>query len=259
VTPPPQAPAGAARLAGGPVAARIAVWSVVLGSAALAWLAIWAWSPGPAHHHGGGAIGPALAAWALMPVAMMLPTALPLLDRFARLVRRRPDRIALTGLVAAGFLAVWLAAGAALLGLSAGAARLAAPLDGVADGAGVVAGAALAGAGLYQLSRLKERCLSACRSPAAIIYRRWGSGRAPLRSLVVGAEHGLHCLGCCWALALLVGLTGLAGPAWMLAVAVAMGVEKGAPWGRRLTRPLGLVLALAGTLLLVVALQGPAA
>ena len=181
-------------------------------------------------------------AWLLMIAAMMLPTTFPLLTTFRRVVSSRSDRERLTMLVVLGFVVVWLG-----FGLVAHAAdalvRFAVGQSGwlVANGWALSA-TVLAGAGLFQFSALKYRCLDACATPFSFVASRW-HGRAPsAEALRLGVDHGLFCVGCCWALMLVMFVVGTGSLGWMLALAAAMAAEKNLPFGRRLRTPLGLAL-----------------
>ena len=104
-------------------------------------------------------------------------------------------------------------------------------------GAGV-----LAAAGLFQFSALKYRCLEQCHAPFGFVSSRW-HGRAPsMEAFRLGVDHGVFCVGCCWALMLLMFVVGVGSVGWMLAIAVVMAAEKNLPWGRRLRTPLGIGL-----------------
>ncbi|HEU4323918.1 MAG TPA: DUF2182 domain-containing protein [Roseiflexaceae bacterium] len=216
------------------------------GLCGAAWVAL-LWGGGPVHMHvaGAGGLLAFAAGWAVMTAAMMLPTAAPLTLLFARLVRRRPDRRWLVALLLLGYLAAWL-----LFGLVARAGYAA--LDALAAAwisppAWAVSAALLGLAGLYQFSPLKYRCLDECRSPMHVITAHWTGRDYRRQALLLGAHHGLFCVGCCWALMLLMFAVGAGSQGWMLALATAMGLEKNAPWGRRLGPPLGALL-LAGAL-----------
>jgi predicted metal-binding membrane protein len=107
----------------------------------------------------------------------------------------------------------------------------------------------LAGAGLFQFSRLKYHCLDRCRTPFGFVAQHW-RGTAPLRrALRLGLDHGLYCVGCCWAIMLLMFIVGTGNVGWMLALGAVMAVEKNAPWGARLSRPLGAALIAGAGLL----------
>lgn len=208
----------------------------VAAASGLAAAALWAagltaWGPllhgGAGHAHGAGpglAAAGALAGWALMATAMMLPAAAPLIGAVER---RR-------ALVAAGYLAVWIAGGLAALG--AGAVAGAAVLP-----------AALAAAGAYQLTPHKRRALARCRGQRrlAALGTRDPSGDA----VRAGVAHGAATLRCCGPMMALMAL-GLAGPAWMLLLGGVMAAEAATPAGGRLRVPLGLVLLAASLLVL---------
>jgi predicted metal-binding membrane protein len=239
---------------------------------AAAWLSLLLWQQSPYGRyldHGdwtasgiGGSICTALPAaglvlpvtlyvggWVLMIAAMMLPTVLPLVDRFDRLVAGRPDRGRLLALMIAGYLAAWLGFGIAAHLLDAGLREAALRSDWLLFNGWVVGSLILAAAGLFQFSRLKYHCLARCRTPLSFIARHW-RGRTPLRNaLLLGLDHGAFCVGCCWAIMLLMFVVGTANLGWMLLLGAVMALEKNAPWGGRLSRPLGgILLAAAGLL-----------
>jgi predicted metal-binding membrane protein len=243
--------------------------------AVLAWGSLWWWSGSPYGRylaHGGWLDLPALAAlcravpqgtivvpavlhalaWVLMIAAMMLPTTYPILALFRQIVRGRPDSGRLVALVIAGFFVAWFAFGLLAHGTDAlvlwGVTRIPAlEFYGWWLGAAV-----LAGAGLFQFSALKYRCLEQCHTPFAFVVSRW-HGRSPAREAWrLGLDHGIFCVGCCWALMLLMFVVGAGNIGWMLAIAAVMAAEKNLPWGRRLRTPLGLGL-IAGAGAIVVA------
>ncbi|WP_374306832.1 DUF2182 domain-containing protein [Dongia sp.] len=178
--------------------------------------------------------------WALMSLGMMLPTSLPTLRRFGDLVRQGG-----TGRPSARFLAFLLAYAAIWLGFSIAAALLQVLLARALPPAGqpIVAVLILAGAGLYQFSRLKHACLTRCRHPMTFFMVNWRDG---LRgAAVMGLKHGRDCLGCCWAPMLLSLIGGAMNLAWMGLGMILMTLEKLAGTGRFVTVPLGLVLIAA--------------
>lgn len=193
----------------------------------------------PALLYGGG--------WLLMIAAMMLPTVLPLLNLFERLVQARPERGRLIALLIAGYLLAWGGFGAAAHLADAGLHAAAGLGDWAARYGWLVGAAVLLLAGLFQFSRLKYRCLDKCRTPYSFLAQHW-HGPTPRRSsLALGLHHGLYCVGCCWAIMLLMFVVGAGNVGWMLLLGAVMAVEKNAPWGRRLSRPLGgVLLACAG-------------
>jgi predicted metal-binding membrane protein len=193
-------------------------------------------------------------AWLLMITAMMLPTTLPLLAIFSRMTASRPDADALLARVGLGYAVAWLGFGLLAHGLDS-LLHLAAANSGWLVGRGELVGAlVLVGAGAFQFSALKYRCLERCQAPFAFVTSRW-HGHHPYReALRVGLDHGLFCIGCCWALMLVMFVVGMGNLGWMLVVAAAMAAEKNLPWGRRLRAPLGVGLIAWGGALIVGAL-----
>lgn len=187
--------------------------------------------------------------WLLMSAAMMLPTALPLMHRFRAMTRPRGDGLRLMTLLVVGYLAVWLGFGvlAHLLDLAVhrGATRVDwLVFNGWAIGAGVIAIA-----GLFQFSRLKDFCLERCRAPMGFVLRHWRGPHPHRAALAIGLNHGLYCVGCCWALMLLMFVTGTASVGWMLLLCIVMAAEKTLPGGARLARPIGgILIALAAAI-----------
>jgi predicted metal-binding membrane protein len=251
--------------------------ALMAGLIGAAWAALWAWSASPYGRYldhgrwidagalaslgslcravpGGEILVPAIiyaAAWILMTAAMMLPTTLPILELFRRITAERPDSIRLLALVVTGYLAAWFAFGV-LAHLADAALHAAGERTRwlLADG-WIVGAAVLAGAGWFQFSALKYRCLEKCRTPLGFIVARW-RGLAPGReSLRLGFDHGLFCVGCCWALMLLMFVVGTGSLGWMLALAGAMAVEKNLPGGRRLSAPLGVGLLVASVVVIL--------
>jgi predicted metal-binding membrane protein len=188
-----------------------------------------------------------LAGWTLMCVAMMLPTSLPVLAAFHALAGGRPDGRALVALVVTGYLTTWVG-----FGLLVYAQHLVLQQLLVASGwtwAGALAAPALLVlAGAFQFSSLKYRCLDKCRSPLAFVLGYWQGRREEWQAFRLGLHHGAFCVGCCWALMLLMFLVGVHYLAWMLILGIVMAVEKNVAWGRRLSAPLGVVLIAAGVI-----------
>jgi predicted metal-binding membrane protein len=232
---------------------------------ATAWAALWLWAQSPYgryldHGHwtdvgvaagicralpNGDVLLPvALYAggWVLMTAAMMLPTIMPLLHRFERLTEARSDRRFLAALLIAGYLLVWAAFGFSAHLLDT-ALHLIVRQSAWLEVNGWVLGAlVLATAGAFQFTRLKYRCLDRCRTPFTFIAQYW-RGRQPMwNAFALGIHHGAFCVGCCWAIMLLMFVVGTGNVGYMLALGAIMALEKNARWGRRLSRPLGIAL-----------------
>jgi predicted metal-binding membrane protein len=227
------------------------------GLVALAWLTLWVWGNSPyarllshdAAAAAGGGPGLALAfvgGWTLMIVAMMLPSSLPLVLMFSALTRRRADRTTLVGLLLLGYLCTWAVFGAVVHASDLGLHAAVSQLDWLGNHAWLISAVTLVGAGLYQFSELKYRCLEKCRSPLSFITEHWRGRSEHGHAFVLGVHHGLFCVGCCWLLMLLMFAVGVGSLGWMLALGAVMALEKNMMWGRRLSAPLGVTLVAAG-------------
>lgn len=194
-------------------------------------------------------VGLMLAMWAAMMVAMMLPSAAPMVLLFATIERRRrqvaPHRA--TVLFGLGYLSAWLgfSLGATVLQGSLEWFALLSPM--MATTSTVLAGTILVAAGVYQLTPLKQACLRHCRSPIDVIMQHWGQG--PFR---MGLRHGLFCLGCCWVLMALLLVGGVMNPLWIALITLFVLVEKLAPHGNWIGRAAGLGLVAWGGWTLIV-------
>jgi predicted metal-binding membrane protein len=104
---------------------------------------------------------------------------------------------------------------------------------------------------MFELTSLKHRCLTACRSPRSFVYRYWRGGRPAADAFRVGLSYGVSCVGCCWALMLVVFALGTVSLAWMLAFAAVMVIEKSTQFGRALVAPVGGVLIAAGLAMII--------
>jgi predicted metal-binding membrane protein len=192
-----------------------------------------------------------LVMWAAMMMAMMLPSAAPMILLYASIVRRRAHRGALgvTAVFALGYVAVWAAFGiaATMMQWSLDVAALLSPTMRTTSVA--IAGAVLIGAGLYQWTPLKQACLRHCRSPLDFVLTRWREGTRG--AFGMGLRHGTYCLGCCWLLMALLFVGGVMNLAWIVGIAAFVLVEKTAPAGHWLGRIAGggLVAWGAATLL----------
>jgi predicted metal-binding membrane protein len=193
-----------------------------------------------------------LAMWSAMMTAMMLPAAAPLILLYGEAARRHAESANPARRVyalALGYLTAWLLFSIVMTALQRVLAS-AFVLTPMMEPAGPVAGAVLTAiAGLYQLTPLKRACLRTCRSPLGFMLQNWRGGIAGAFRL--GAGHGVHCLGCCWALMLLLFAGGVMNLAVIVALTVWVLVEKAAPFGERTPVITGVaLLALSGWMLL---------
>jgi len=179
------------------------------------------------------------------------------LHRFERLTSARPDRHRLVLLLIAGYLLVWGAFGIAAHLLDAALHLIVRQSAGLASNGWILGAVVLVTAGGFQFSRLKYRCLDQCRSPLGFIMRHWRGRRPHWDALLLGAHHGAFCVGCCWAIMLMMFVVGTGNVGWMLALGAIMAVEKNMPWGRRLSHPLGVMLVAWGALVIAVNFAWP--
>jgi predicted metal-binding membrane protein len=185
--------------------------------------------------------------WAVMMVAMMLPSALPTILIFNRAVRNDPEVRSPSRrmfIFAAGYLLAWsgFGVGATFLQWRLAKAALLSPM--MVSASPWLAGALLIVAGIYQWTPLKNACLRHCRSPLAFFVEHWQPGMPG--ALRLGLRHGLYCVGCCWALMLLLFVGGVMSLLWIGAITAFVLAEKLVPYGVPGGRLSGLAMVLAG-------------
>jgi len=190
----------------------------------------------------------AFVMWLIMMVAMMLPSAAPMIllyGKLARGARQQGGVFASTTLFAALYLAVWggFSAVAALIQWALVRSGAVSAM-GLAFGDRRVAGALLIAAGLYQLTPLKYNCLEKCRSPLSFLMRLWRPGLVGAARL--GLTHGVYCLGCCAMLMALLFVFGVMNLAWVACLAIVVLIEKVVPGGQRIGWLAGIAALAAG-------------
>jgi|SRR5215216_4432638 predicted metal-binding membrane protein len=173
-----------------------------------------------------------LLAWTTMMAAMMLPSAAPLF-----LLYENQGGPFGSGLLAAGYLLLWAAVGIAAFEIDMH----------VPDPGTAVVALVLIGAGVYQFTPLKNACLGRCRAPTDFLVTHWHPGRAG--AVRIGVEHGLYCVGCCWALMAVLVVVGAMALAWVAVIALAVAAEKLLPQGAALARVVGVALVTSGILI----------
>jgi predicted metal-binding membrane protein len=186
------------------------------------------------------------AMWAAMVLAMMLPSAAPMILTYAEIAdtaARKGERVVSPLMLAAGYTIVWLgfAAIAALAQLAL--ARAALQNSGLAAASGLFAGAIFIGAGAYQFSALKHACLTQCQLPFPFFFTNWAT--TPRGVFRLGVKQGFYCVGCCWAMMLVMFAVGAMNVVWMAGLGIVMTIEKigTGPW---FTRAVGVALIVAG-------------
>jgi predicted metal-binding membrane protein len=256
-----------------PLGRRATVLAALLGVAAICWLYLWLQAgtmsramPGMASDMKGMAMPATLTPWSvadaaltvalwwIMMLAMMLPSAAPMVMMFAAVNRSRRARgrsAVPTAVFATGYALAWGGFGVAA-SFAQWALERAALIAPQTLRAVPVLGAAIAiAAGLYQLTPLKTACLVKCRSPFDFVLNRWRDGA--LGALRMGLGHGLYCLGCCWTLMALLFAGGAMSLLWMAALTGFVLAEKLAPAGLWLARAGGVLLLGFGAYLLLAA------
>lgn len=191
------------------------------------------------------------AMWAVMMVAMMLPSAAPVILLVLGVYRRRNDPRARIASVAflGGYLSAWTAFSVAASGAQLALHRAALLQPDMRLGSAALAGVMLIVAGLYQWLPLKGACLTHCRSPLGFLSRYWREG--PAGGFRMGARHGLFCVGCCWLLMALLFVLGVMNLLWVAGLTGFVLIEKVARGGAAVGRIAGAAAAGWGAYLLV--------
>jgi predicted metal-binding membrane protein len=228
---------------------RAVVLATIAGPSALAWayLLALAWQMphedmAMPHMHAWGAAEVVLTwvMWAVMMVAMMTPSAAPMILTFAAINRRRQAQqgpLVPTAVFVLGYLLVWggFSVVATLVQWGLHTAALLSPM--VVVTSPVVGGLLLIAAGIFQWTPLKSTCLTQCRSPLGFIMTEWREGT--WGALVMGLRHGSYCVGCCWVLMALLFVAGVMNLIWVTVIAVLILVEKVLPRGELVGGPRG--------------------
>jgi predicted metal-binding membrane protein len=183
--------------------------------------------------------------WAVMMVAMMLPSAAPVILLYARVVRKRiePPYVP-TAAFLAGYVAVWALFSAAATALQALLEALALLSPMLVATSALLNAVFLIAAGVYQWLPTKGACLRHCRSPVDFLSRHWQHGSQG--AFLMGLRHGVYCVGCCWGLMLLLFVGGVMNLLWLAAIAVFILIEKASHFGQTFGRVSGALLIVFG-------------
>ncbi|MFC6657652.1 DUF2182 domain-containing protein [Roseibium salinum] len=168
--------------------------------------------------------------WWVMMIAMMVPSAAPMILLHASLARKRKTARSPYGAVScfvAGYLAVWGGFSLVAMALQWGLERVGTMTGMMEIVSAPLAGMVLLAAGLYQLTPLKETCLKHCRHPMFFLLHHWKPGA--VGAFRMGAEHGAYCLGCCWFLMALLFVGGIMNLFWIAGIAIYVAVESSPP------------------------------
>ena len=189
--------------------------------------------------------------WAVMMVAMMLPSAVPMIQGFLSVNERRRSSsrpFVPVGIFVLGYIVAWTAfsAAATLAQWGLHKAALISPM--MVATSPIVSGGLLLVAGVFQWTPLKRACLTNCRSPLSFLMSEWHEGSAG--AFMMGLRHGAYCVGCCWALMALLFVVGVMNLLWIAIIAIFVMAEKVLPGGQLIGRIAGIALAIAGVVVM---------
>lgn len=230
---------------------RLGLISTLLLLAAIAWLATGERMDGMDMGPGTdpGTLAFWVTAWVVMMSAMMFPSIWPMVVMYVRVqegkrARGRDAPFAATAVFVAGYLVAWSTAGLAGYAILRLGHDLSPGFLAWDEAGPYVAGGVIVAAAIYQLTPLKDVCLSKCRNPFAFVLTSWRPGR--IGALRMGIQHGGWCVGCCWALMATLIALGVMSVGWMLFVAALIAVEKLLPWKAAANRSIAILLAVLG-------------
>lgn len=189
--------------------------------------------------------------WSVMMVAMMLPSASPLILLHVRVNRQQEDGgdgFHGTVAFAIGYLLVWTSFSAVVTLLQWGLEKLAVLSPMMASTSPLLGAGLLLAAGIYQLTPLKDACLRHCRSPVHSLMQHWRRGTSG--AFIMGFHHGVYCIGCCWLLMALLFVFGVMNLVWIAVLSVFVLLEKVAPQGKLVARVAGVGFIVAGVFVL---------
>jgi predicted metal-binding membrane protein len=193
-----------------------------------------------------------LAMWTIMMIAMMFPAVAPMVLLFSTVHEKRKatnENFIPTWVFLLGYLLVWAFFGVFAYFVDTLIGQLVMSFPKLQSYGPIIGGVVLIISGLYQLTPLKNACLTHCRSPLHFIMHKWREGY--LGSLVMGIDHGAYCLGCCWGLMLVLFVVGMMNIAWMGILALIIFVEKISKQGVIISKFVGGFLILLGFLLAI--------
>ena len=246
---------------------RWLVLASVIALAALAWAYLWAEAERMAAMTGHGSAMAAMAVqggtaaaawnpwnlwltfvmWSIMMVGMMLPSVLPAILLYASLAKKHrvsDSAFPSTWFFISGYLLLWVLFSVLATGLQASLQTGRLLTSELVSASPWLSGVLLIAAGIYQWLPWKSACLQKCRTPLQLFLFHWRHG--PVGAIRMGAEHGIACLGCCWALMLLLFAVGVMNLLWVALIAAYVLVEKLIPGGVAVGRVVGIVLVLVG-------------
>jgi predicted metal-binding membrane protein len=190
--------------------------------------------------------------WWVMMIAMMLPSATPMVLLFAAMNQKQKESgnpYVPTTLFASAYLIAWAGFSVVAVAAQWGLESLALLSPMLVSASVILGGGVLIAAGIYQLTPLKQACLNHCRSPLQFVLTRWRSGASG--AFRMGLEHGAYCIGCCWFLMGLLFFGGVMNLYWIAGIAVFVLLEKTIPVGHWMSHVVGIVLIIWGIVVLL--------
>lgn len=241
---------------------RFLILGTLLVLTALAW-ALLLWQAFTMHVQAmsltmGTSAGLFIALWVVMMIAMMFPSAAPMIIMFAKISAGKKEQgqsFVPTWIFVSAYLLIWTLFGVLAYPLATGIQRLAEQSMWLMTHASRIAGVLLLVAGLYQLSPLKRVCLSKCRTPLQFLMTSWRNGYEG--AFRMGLLHGAYCLGCCWLLFVILFPLGIMNIAVMALVAVLIYLEKSISTGWRVSQIAGGALIAYGVLVIIMPVALP--
>jgi predicted metal-binding membrane protein len=188
--------------------------------------------------------------WGVMMVAMMLPAMTPIVGLVQTMARNKREQglpFTPSWIFVAGYVVLWTLTGSVGYAADIAIQSLPETFPTLRANGALIGGLTLIGAGAYQLTPFKYRCLSQCRSPLSFLISSWRDGAGG--AFRMGVHHGLYCLGCCWSLMVVLFVVGTMNLLWMGVLSMVIFVEKIVPQGVTLGKVTGLALILFGAAL----------
>jgi predicted metal-binding membrane protein len=192
--------------------------------------------------------------WGAMVLAMMLPTAAPMILTYAEMAEtaaRQGERAVSPAVLIAGYGLVWFGFAAVAAVLQVALTRAAVLDPSMASTSTLFSGAVFVAAGAYQFSALKHACVTRCQQPSPFFFANWSD--QPRDVFRLGVRQGLYCVGCCWAMMLVIFAVGAMNIIWMAALGFIMAAEKIATTSR-FSRLIGAAFAAIGITFIATAL-----
>ena len=184
--------------------------------------------------------------WVVMMIAVMLPSAMPMILTFSSVYKKQKEKgnsFVPTWIFVLGYLVIW-----SLFAIIAAGGQWLLRINGFLSNdlaiAGPFAGIIIMAAGIYQLTPLKDMCLRKCQSPFDFLMTNWAEGTKG--ALIMGLNHGKYCIGCCWFLMILLFAAGIMNILWVAAIATFVIIEKLLPPGHWVSKAAGILLILIG-------------